>query len=135
MQTGTFGPDSAIIDLNWHSLCRFKEAFFSKSVYFKAQVQRYNGSGDKAKKQKVECSRLVWPCVMVSAVGSVKEGAHEHFDASLPVLSSGRMVLWAWYLALYEALDARDPRLNCLRPKHLPRTSRGLTGSGRPALQ
>ena len=97
--------------MNWHGLCRFKEAFFSKSVYFKSQVQRYNGSGEKAKKQKVESSRLVWPCVMVCTVGNVKEGACEHFDASLPLLSSGQLILWAWYLAMYEALDASVPRL------------------------
>ena len=64
-------------------------------------------SGEKVKKQKVESSRLVWPCVMVSAVESVKDGAHEHFDGSLPLMASGRLVLWAWYLAVYEALDAR----------------------------
>ena len=110
LQTGAFSsrPELPIEDVNWQSLLRFMEAFFSKNALFKTNVTRYTGKGESVKKMKGERSRLIWPCAMVCKVDSVKQASAEHFDAQLPLLCSGQFVLWSWFLALFEALKAHE---------------------------
>ncbi|CAL1152351.1 unnamed protein product, partial [Cladocopium goreaui] len=103
LQTGAFGSSSHD-DLNWQSLEGFKEKFFSKRVAFKASVTRMQGT----KKQKSERKRILWPVPMICAVDSITSACHENFDASLPLIGTGHFVLWAWYLATYEAIMQSD---------------------------
>ena len=109
LQTGAFSShELPSEDVNWQSLLRFQEAFFSKRALFKTNVSRYTGKGESVKKMKGERSRLIWPCAMVCKVDSVKQATAEHFDATLPLLCSGQFVLWSWFLALFEALNSND---------------------------
>lgn len=110
LQTGIFeGKDKSDVrvDVNWQSLKSFKSAWFDKASAFRAQAQRCAGS----KKQKLDKATLLWPSEMICAVGSVKEAAQESFESSLPLLNNGKFVLWAWYLALFEALCLKASRL------------------------
>ena len=106
LQTGAFGSSSHD-DLNWQSLEGFKEKFFSKRVAFKASVTRMQGT----KKQKSERKRILWPVPMICAVDSITSACHENLDASLPLIGTGHFVLWAWYLATYEAIMQSVTRL------------------------
>jgi hypothetical protein len=105
------GPDALEEDVNWQSLQQFEAAFFSESGSFKTGVTRSTTGG---KKQKIEKSRMFWPCVMVCGIETAKHALHDHFDAALPLLGSGQFVLWAWFLALFRALRAAEA---CLRFK------------------
>jgi hypothetical protein len=105
------GPDAEEEDVNWQSLKQFEAAFFSKSGSFKTRATRSTAGG---KKQKIEKSRMFWPCVMVCGIETAKHALHDHFDAALPLLGSGQFVLWAWFLALFRALQAAEA---CLRFK------------------
>ena len=107
LQTGAVGSNSND-DINWQSLEGFKERFFSKRVAFKASVTRVQG----AKKAKSERKRILWPVTMICTVDSVASACQEAFDGSLPLIGTGHFVLWAWYLAVYEAIKQSVTRLH-----------------------
>ena len=107
LQTGTFSASPKELDqgdVNWGSLQQFKMAWFSKKASFKANVTRSSGQ----KKVKVDKARLVWPTVMVCAVSKIPDANKQYFDATLPLLATGQFILWSWYLALFEAIQAAD---------------------------
>ena len=109
LQTGVFSShELPREDVNWQSLLRFMESFFSKRALFKTNVTRSTGKGEGVKKMKGERSRLIWPCAKVCKVDSVKQASAEHFDAQLPLLCSGQFVLWSWFLALFDALTSNE---------------------------
>lgn len=100
MSTGK-GRDVDPGDVTFAELDKFKTEFFSKSVTLKASVMR-----EKAKKARVK-DRLLWPVDMVCGCESPNELKHDCFDQSLN-LASCHFVLWAWYLAVFEALRASE---------------------------
>ena len=103
LQTGVFSAgkaDEFKADVNWNSLTLFKGAWFDKHRAFKTTAQRMQGS----KKVKMEKGTLLWPTEMICAVSTVKDAAHDSFESSLPLLSNGKYILWAWYLALFDAI-------------------------------
>ena len=108
LQTGTFTPAQTWHleqgDVNWGSLIHFKNSWFSKKATFKANVTRAQGQ----KKVKVDKARLVWPTVMVCAVSKLSDASNQSFEGTLPLLASGQFILWAWYVALFEAIQAAD---------------------------
>lgn len=108
LRTGALGLQVSE-DINWHSLSYFKDAFFSKRAVYKAVVSRVSAGTKRVKGQR---SRLLWPMVMICAVDAIPVATQASFDASLPLLHTGQFVLWAWYLAVYEAIKAADIWLN-----------------------
>ena len=100
--TAVMGPNRT--DINWQSLQNFKEAWFSRKSLFKASVQR--GAGTK--RARVQASRLLWPCEMVCGIVNAATAQKPNFDASLPLLASGLFVLWAWFVAMYEAMQSKE---------------------------
>ena len=108
LQTGAVGTCSLAAeqpDVNWASLVRFKEAWFSKRASFKASVTRSQGQ----KKIKQDRARIIWPTEMICVVKKPSDATADHFDAGLPLLATGHFVLWSWYLALFEGLQSADP--------------------------
>ena len=91
-------------DIPFSEIAKFKDAFFSKEVVFRASVQR-----GAAKKAKIK-ERLLWPLEMVCGCEQISDLKHDFFDGSLN-LASCHFVLWSWFLAVFEALQASDPWL------------------------
>ena len=85
----------------------FKDKFFAGRAAFAATVTR---QASASKKQKVERKRILWPTTMVCAVECLKDASKSDFDASLPIIGTGHFILWAWFLAVYEALQAAAPQ-------------------------
>jgi hypothetical protein len=82
-------------------IAKFKADFFGKEVTLKAAVQR-----GQAKKRRAK-QRILWPIVMLCGCESVNDAKHDHIDGSLN-LASCHFVLWSWYLAVIEALQADE---------------------------
>ena len=82
-------------------IAKFKADFFGKKVTLKAAVQR-----GQAKKRRAK-QRILWPIVMLCGCESVNDAKHDHIDGSLN-LASCHFVLWSWYLAVIEALQADE---------------------------
>ena len=111
LRTGAFRvantPDSETApgDVSVETLSKFAESFFSKDAAMKASIQR--GS----KKSRTGRERLVWPIEMIVVTGSSsdleKDGG---FDSSLNLVGC-HFVLWAWYYAMFDALQKAAPRL------------------------
>lgn len=96
--------------MNWGALVRFKQAFFAKTSNFQGTVTRISSG---AKKSKVDKKRLLWPCVMVCGIQTVSQAVKDDFEATLPLLGTGPLVLWSWFLALFEALQSNVAQLSC----------------------
>ena len=103
MRTGVYslgaGTDFNPGDVHVGALLTFVDNFFSKNTAMKAAILR--GS---AKKQKRK-DRLVWPLEMICCCGSAADVSKSSFDTSLN-LAGCHFVLWAWYIALMEAMKA-----------------------------
>lgn len=98
------GKDIDPGDVSFGALHKFVDSFFSKDVAMKGHITR------GAKKLKAVKLRLLWPITMVCGceLPSELEGKN-HFDSSLNTAGS-HFVVWAWYLALFRALQKNDSR-------------------------
>ena len=88
-------------DISFESLATFSKNFFSKDAAINAATRR-----GQAKKQKQK-SRLLWPTTMVVGIETLAQGEKYAGDGVLN-FAGGHFVLWAWYLALWEALRSSD---------------------------
>ena len=94
-------------DVNWQSLVKFNNTWFGARAAFKAEVTQKHGD----KKRKCTQGRLLWPCEMIVGISCIKEVAGDHFEGTLPLLVNGKFIIWSWFLALFEAMQANAPRL------------------------
>ena len=111
LQTEAFAADGAkpkgvdplhvdVPDIAWKQLVMLEDSFFSQAALQKSFVQR----GSK----KMARERLLWPLPMICGVHQAKAAADASFDSSLK-LANGHYILWAWYLAMFRALQQKAP--------------------------
>ena len=75
-------------------------------------LSRLQSPGCKEPRSKrASASAFYGQSPMICAVDSITSACHENFDASLPLIGTGHFVLWAWYLATYEAIMQSVTRL------------------------
>ena len=86
------------------TLGKFVDTFFSKDSVMNASVQR------GAKRSRTGKDRMLWPIEMIVVTDTSshveKDGG---FDASLNLVGC-HFVLWAWYYALFQALQKAAAR-------------------------
>ena len=91
-------------DVGMETLGKFVDTFFSKDSVMKASVQR------GAKRSRTGKDRMLWPIEMIVVTDTSshveKDGG---FDASLNLVGC-HFVLWAWYYALFQALQKAAAR-------------------------
>lgn len=97
--------ETASGDVSVETLKKFAISFFSKDSAMKASVQRGQ------KKSRTGRDRIVWPIEMIvvseSGTDLEKDGG---FDSSLSLVGC-HFVLWAWYYAMFQALQTGAPSL------------------------
>ena len=108
LRTGSYsvgsGRDVNPGEISCESLTKFKNDFFAKNAGIKATIRR-----GQAKKQRQK-DRLLWPTTMVVGCETLEQSEQYSADGGLN-LAGGHFILWAWYLALWEALQASETRL------------------------